>query len=139
MTLVSIIIPVHPSHNRSGVLGTCLESIEKQTYPKENLELVLIGDGCRLRQDLSSVGIRTVVYNFKTRVGATRARNKAIELASGELLAFLDADCVADDSWLEKLSGGFEYDDTGGCGGKTLDPKNRAIYEDRIHGNGYVF
>ncbi len=139
MNLISIIIPVHLRHNRDDILGACLESIGNQTYPKDKMELILIGDGCNLTYDLSLKGIKTVTYNFKSHVGLSKATNKAIGLSNGELLAFIDADCVAQEDWLTNLASGFKDDDIGGCGGKILYSKNRCINNrDVIYGIEYI-
>jgi len=134
MDLVSVIIPIHPSHNHSHILGACLESIINQTYPKDKIELVLVGDGCTVKQELCPAVIKTIIYNFENHVGASRARNKGIELSKGGLTAFIDADCIAHDGWLEKLVAGFKNDNIAGVGGKILNFENRCMNKDNIYG-----
>jgi len=85
---ISCIVPVY---NGERFLGEALESILAQTY--QNLEVIVVDDG-------STDGIAAVAWQFGGRiryhrqvnVGAPMARDEGIRLATGELVAFLDAD-----------------------------------------------
>lgn len=98
--LVSVITPVY---NAEKVIGVTLESIFAQTY--KQIEIVLVDD---CSSDNSQEVIRNymqyhpeiVYFKQPTNQGAGAARNKALELARGQYVAFLDAD----DLWLpEKI------------------------------------
>lgn len=90
--LVSVITPVY---NAEKVIGKTLESIFNQTYP--HIEIVLVDD---CSKDNSEAVIKEymkehkniVYYKQETNQGAGAARNKALELAKGQYVAFLDAD-----------------------------------------------
>ena len=95
--LVSVIIPVY---NYERYLGEALESVLGQTY--RNLEVIVVDDGStdQSREVARSFAARGVVYCHQNHAGIGPARNKGVELARGEFLAFLDAD----DRWpLEKI------------------------------------
>jgi GT2 family glycosyltransferase len=85
---VSVIIP---TYNRASLVGAAIASVLDQGYP--NLELLVIDDGST--DDTAEV-VRTfgtqVCYVHQANAGAASARNRGIELASGELVAFLDSD-----------------------------------------------
>lgn len=89
---VSVIIPFYKGSN---LLREALKSVFEQTY--ENTEIILVNDGSP--EDLSEL-----LFEFNTKIkyvekengGAASARNKGISLASGDFIAFLDAD----DIWL---------------------------------------
>ncbi len=137
MSLVSIIIPVCSRHNRKETLGVCLESIRSQTYPRENIELVIVGDGCNPAAHISAADIQAKTYLFRNRAGLVKTRNKGVELSSGEFLAFIDADCVADKDWLRNLVAFLDNDGIAGCAGAVLDFNKRCINKNRIYGNEY--
>ena len=138
MSLISVVIPVAPSHNQAGFLGACLKSLSSQTLPKDNIEIVIIGDGCAIREELCPRDVRCVIHNFERKAGVLKARNKAFELSRGDLVVFLDADCVADSAWLEKLSGAIDEAGIGGASGKIVGFDGRDVYKDRAYSENYV-
>ena len=97
--IVSVIIPVF---NDSERLKKCLEALEKQTFPQNSYEVIVVDNG-------SDHDIKDVVAPFKQaftlyedRPGSYAARNKGISVAKGKILAFTDADCIPASDWIEK-------------------------------------
>jgi glycosyltransferase involved in cell wall biosynthesis len=91
-----------PAHNAERTIGAAAASVLWQTYV--DAELVVVDDGstdgtARLVQALA--GPVTLVQQENAGVGA--ARNRGVEAARGELIAFLDADDVMLDRHLEAL------------------------------------
>jgi glycosyltransferase involved in cell wall biosynthesis len=90
--LVSVIIP---TYNRSSLICKTVENVLRQTYQK--LEVIVVDDGST---DDSLERLR--VFGSRIRVitqengGPSAARNKGLEVASGEIIAFQDSD----DEWL---------------------------------------
>lgn len=85
--LVSVILPVY---NGAHFLAESLESAVAQTYPQ--IEIVMMDDGST--DESASIGqaFPRVRYFYQENGGIAAARNAAIALARGELLAFLDHD-----------------------------------------------
>lgn len=88
---VSVIIP---TYNSADVLGTAIQSVLDQTHPAD--EIIVVDDGSR---DETEAVCRefgdSVVYIQQSNSGASTARNTGAAAASGQWLAFLDAD----DAW----------------------------------------
>src|SRR5262249_17382514 len=104
MPRVSVIIPVF---NSSALIRTALPSAFAQTF--RNFEVVVVDDGSddvpALMEALSPWRER-IQYVRQANGGPASARNAGIARATGELIAFLDAD----DEWLsEKLTRQVEY------------------------------
>lgn len=95
---VSIVIPVF---NEETYLGDCLESILALDYPEDRLEVILVDNGSTDRSMEIAAN-----YGFKllempdVKVGAVR--NFGALKASGDYIAFIDADCVVDSGWLKR-------------------------------------
>ena len=96
MDKVSIIVPVY---NAQEYINRSLKSICSQTY--QNLEVVLVDDGStddslKICQSWAKQDVRILVYHQEN-TGVSKARNKGIELASGDYVMFVDAD-----DWIEE-------------------------------------
>lgn len=100
--LISVVIPVY---NVKDYLERCVESVCGQTY--KNLEILLIDDGStdgsgELCDKLAQRDNRiTVIHKENSGVSATR--NIGLELATGELIAFVDSDDWLDATMYETL------------------------------------
>ena len=99
--LVSIIMP---AYNCEAFIGEALDSVIRQTY--KNWEIIVVDDCSTDRTgDIVQAYIerdpRIKYDKLEINSGAAVARNKAVEIASGTYIAFLDSD----DIWFpEKLS-----------------------------------
>jgi glycosyltransferase involved in cell wall biosynthesis len=97
LPLVSVIIPVL---NGERFLAAAVASIRRQRYPR--IEIIVVDDGST--DDTVAVanalggGLRCV---SQANGGPPAARNRGLELASGGLIAFLDADDLWNDDKLE--------------------------------------
>ena len=111
---VSVIVP---AHNEEAMLPLCLDSLMHLDYPQKLLEIIVIDNNST---DGSARIIRDhpVRYVFEGKKGRARARNAGLQAASGEIVAFTDADAVVDRDWLRRLVPGFRQPGIGGCGGR---------------------
>ncbi|NJL86663.1 MAG: glycosyltransferase [Leptolyngbyaceae cyanobacterium SM1_1_3] len=96
---VSVVIPVF---NSSEGLKATLEALQNQSYPKERFEIVVSDNNSTDGSDkiATSFPNTKVVYELDIQ-GAGAARNKALSVATGEVIAFTDADCIPDSEWLK--------------------------------------
>ena len=93
--LVSVIVP---TYDDSELLGPALESIAAQTHGNVELIVVDSSDVSWLRE--LAARVEGFTYLNQKPSGLAAARNRGLDAATGELIAFLDAD----DRWLpEKL------------------------------------
>lgn len=100
--VISIIIPVY---NSSQFILNTLISLEAQSY--NNYEIVLINDGSSdnsldILKNYKSNKSNIILYSQKNS-GVSVARNKGIELANGDFVAFLDSDDTYAPTFLEKM------------------------------------
>ncbi len=94
---VSVIVPVL---NGEEVIGALLDSLTLLDYPRDRLQVIIVDNG-------SSDRTREVVarYPFELREetqvrSSYAARNRGIEVADGEIIAFTDADCRVSTDWI---------------------------------------
>jgi len=105
-SLVSIIIPFY---NVENYLSECLNSVIRQTYSIENIEVILVDD-CGKDSSLSIassympfLGSKSKLISHKKNKGLGGARNTGIEESSGEYLMFLDSDDYLDSDTVYEL------------------------------------
>jgi glycosyltransferase involved in cell wall biosynthesis len=88
MPRVSVVIP---TYNCAKFLGRTIDSALRQTY--RDFEIIVVDDGSTDgTQALVAAYEESVRYVYQTNQGASAARNAALSRASGELIAYLDAD-----------------------------------------------
>jgi glycosyltransferase involved in cell wall biosynthesis len=90
---VSVIIPLY---NGEKYINQAIESVLEQTYT--NYEIIVVDDGStdNSKQILSPY-FDKIKYIYQKNQGVAAARNKGLEIATGDYIAFLDQD----DYWLE--------------------------------------
>ncbi len=91
--LVSVVIPVY---NGERYLGGAIENVLAQDY--RPIEIIVIDDGSTDNTEpvARSYG-RDIVYAHQENRGPAAARNKGLQIASGDIVGFLDVD----DLWSE--------------------------------------
>ncbi len=97
-----------------------VESLLGQTY--DDTEIVLVSDGnetvCEhIRDDYGGVE-SIIVHCLDENVGLLAARNAGAEAASGDVVAFMDDDAIADEEWVAQLVEVYETKDVPAAGGK---------------------
>ncbi len=100
---VSVIIPFYASSRRAlESLARTLAALERQTYPRELFEVVIVDDGSEppLAQPRSTPLDVKVVRQEHCGCGTPRARNTGVRTASHALLLFLDSDMLAEAGWI---------------------------------------
>ena len=124
---VSVIIP---TFNRSRYLRQAIASVLAQTYP--HFEIIVVDDGStdETRTVAESSRDPKIRYTWQDNAGRSAARNRGLELARGEYIAFLDDD----DFYLpDKLSQQTAYleahpaVDLVGAGTQMVDEQERVL------------
>jgi GT2 family glycosyltransferase len=101
MSAVSVIVPVCDAES---TIEGAVQSLLGQHYPLGRFEIIVVENGSRDRTPslLARYGSRITVVHEK-RKGAAAARNAGVRAASCPHIAFTDADCVPDSTWLREL------------------------------------
>ena len=100
MIKVSVIVPFF---NSERYITRCVEGILQQSYPRENYEILMIDNNSA---DASAETVRQypgIRLLSETKQGSYAARNRGLQEAQGEIIAFTDADCVPSQDWLHQI------------------------------------
>jgi glycosyltransferase involved in cell wall biosynthesis len=116
---VSVVLCAH-TMDRFDAVTDAAESVFAQTY--DDVELVFVSDGNEGVAETfrERYGDRddVVVHCNDENVGLLESRNTGAELASGDVVAFVDDDAVADEEWVKRLVAAYEDHDAVAAGGK---------------------
>ena len=122
--IVSIVVACY---NGDRTLKACLESLGKLNYL--DFEIILVDDGSTDTTPQLARQFPDVRYfRHATNLGLSTARNTGIAAAEGEIIAFIDADCRADEDWLYYLVGDLVSSEFVAMGGPNLlPPEDSAV------------
>jgi glycosyltransferase involved in cell wall biosynthesis len=121
---ISIIIP---ALNEERMIGRCLESLAKLAFSRDRFEVLVVDNGSRDKTlDIAEsfqnrLNLRVLQ---KTNVRISALRNLGARAAAGEILAFLDADCLAPEDWLDRILELTHADGAGVLGAHYLLPED---------------
>jgi glycosyltransferase involved in cell wall biosynthesis len=88
------------AYNEAEYLGPCLASLLAQTRPSDEILVVNNASTDRTAEVARGAGVRVINEDRK---GLVRAREAGRLAASGDVLAYLDADCRAPREWLQRV------------------------------------
>lgn len=92
------------TRNRERFLAKCLDSLLRQSLPRESYEILVVDNGSTdrtaeiVREYEAEHGVR---HMYEPVPGLSRARNAAWQNVRTEYLGYIDDDAVAEPKWLE--------------------------------------
>src|SRR2546427_622165 len=95
---VNMISVVVAAKNEAQHIGRCLGALFRQTYSNDYEVIVVDNGSCDATPKIAKMFPCRVV--FEPRLGQLQAKHRGVQEASGEIVAVLDADCVAPANWL---------------------------------------
>ncbi|HET7009295.1 MAG TPA: sugar transferase [Anaerolineales bacterium] len=101
---------VVPARDAADTLGACIRALQRQVYPREQYEVIVVDDGSSDATPCIAEGIADRVVRQHRR-GPAAARNAGAAAAHGEIVVFTDSDCVPAADFLERLGDAFRDPD----------------------------
>ena len=102
--MISVIVP---AYNEEQNISICLESLCRQTLPRDQYEIIVVDGGSKDHtREIAARYADMVFIQTSKKVGG--ARNDGALKAKGEILATTDADCIIPEDWLGVITTGFE-------------------------------
>jgi len=114
---------VIPTFNRKDVLRKCLTALQSQDYP--DYEVLVVDGGSDGTEQMMAQEFPRFRYLYEPRSGPSVARNLGIQVATGEIVAFTDDDCLVPPNWLSRLADGYQrYPEVYGVAGSCTPPES---------------
>lgn len=119
-----------PVYNGERTIRACLQSVLASRLPETTLEVICVDNAStdRTAEILRSFGSRIQLEATSVR-GPGAARNAGLRKASGNYVAFTDADCAVAPDWLERLVEPLRTGTSCATGGKILARPQAASIE----------
>jgi glycosyltransferase involved in cell wall biosynthesis len=132
MTGSPFISVVIPTYNRKDTLLECLQSLEAQSYPHTEFEIIVVidGSGDGTQAAVEEFAARTRVHvrcHTQTRAGPSAARNTGAAKTAGAIIAFTEDDVKPETVWLERAAGYFADPATSAVEGRTRSPGSGSV------------
>jgi GT2 family glycosyltransferase len=108
------------SYDGAATLEECLRSLMALDYP--DYEVILVDDGSRDNTPQIAAQFPQVIYLRQPNLGLSVARNVGARAANGEVVAYTDSDCVADEHWLLHLVQAMRAQEVRAIGGPNISP-----------------
>ncbi|MCS3742963.1 glycosyltransferase family 2 protein [Rhizobium sp. BK661] len=105
--MISVIIP---HLNQPEMLRRCLSSLANGADPRLSVEIIVVDNGSKQMPVEVCSAFRNVRLLSQPVPGPGPARNLGVANATGDTLAFIDADCVAGGGWLNQIEHEFSLD-----------------------------
>ena len=117
-----------PAKNEERILPRCLESLRNVDYPKDRIEMIIANglSSDHTHEAALRYGAKVVLNERQIVVSG---RNRGFEAATGDVIAFTDADCIFDPQWLRNSLKYFGDKQVGGVGGTILTAEESSSFE----------
>ena len=100
---VSVVIPAYHSH---ATVEACLAALRRQTRPPDEIIVVNSSPEQTTAAIVQGKYPEVIFEQSPVRLLPHAARNRGVELATGDVLVFTDPDCVAEPDWLAAILAG---------------------------------
>ncbi|MHA1380729.1 MAG: glycosyltransferase family 2 protein [Candidatus Helarchaeota archaeon] len=128
------------TRNRVRALLRCVKSILNQSYP--NFEIIVINDYSNQKmtkflryffRQIKNPHIK--YYENREHLGICHSRNLGIKYATGEIIAFIDDDAIANEDWLEIITAEYTNDKIVGVGGSIIECGRKILTKNNYNRN----
>jgi glycosyltransferase AglE len=97
--MISVIVPIH---NCALNIQETLLNLSSQNH-NEEMEVIVVDNNSTDGSDELVKQVKGISLVYQKEIqNAAATRNKGIEVSSGEIIAFIDGDCIPKGDWLEK-------------------------------------
>ncbi|MEV4201488.1 glycosyltransferase [Micromonospora globbae] len=97
--LATVVVPVKDDER----IYRLADSLRHQSLPRDRYEVIVVENGSQRFGDLA-VASDVLRYLHLPKANSAAARNAGLAAARGRYLLLTDADCVADPSWIERMT-----------------------------------
>jgi len=129
---------VVPTYDRTEDLVDCLRSLRSQFDPPDEVVIVDDGDTTTTRRRLREAGLTEATHISGKGASLPASRNAGVEVATGDVVCFVDDDVVLPPNWSRQLKRTYErFPGASGVGGYVLNYNPPDINKANMNTLGY--
>lgn len=131
---VSVIIC---TFNGERGIEACLKGLLNQAYPADKMSIIVVDDGCTDNTPAIAQKYGVKVISHGRNLGVQYARNTGLKAAKGDIIVYLDDDCLVSEQWLKELVAPFADPKVVGVGGRVIAYETKRLSERFMEATGY--
>ncbi|HEY5287001.1 MAG TPA: glycosyltransferase [Solirubrobacteraceae bacterium] len=132
---ISVVVPARDAED---TLPALLQALMPQVRRRDDTEAIVVDSGSRDRTSELAVSAGARVIS-ESRPGAAAARNTGVRAANGELVVFLDSDCVPRPDWLDVLVRALRAaPEMGAVGGRIVAARSTNLLQRHAERSAYI-
>lgn len=116
-----------PCFNAAKTIKFCLDAVIRQKYPVK--EILVIDDGSTDESEKIVSTYPVKLFKHGANLGLAAARNTALHKLNTEFIGSLDADCLPEADWLQRIMAQFTSPRIAGVGGKLLEACQDNVFD----------
>jgi glycosyltransferase involved in cell wall biosynthesis len=122
--------------NRPRELQECIDSLKAQSVPP--LEIIIAENRTRSEATVRIANDTNATYEFVANGGVSVARNRGWQVATGDVVAYIDDDAEAEPDWIERLSYEFEDPSIAAIAGRIIPTRMESAFERSAYRRGIL-
>jgi glycosyltransferase involved in cell wall biosynthesis len=120
----SVIVPFF---NEEKYIRECIYSLLNQDFNKNEYELIFVNNGSTDGSEKIVKQFDSIIMIYEEKKNPYTARNRALEITKGSIIAFTDADCIVCPDWLRQIYRGIKDSNADIVLGKVKFFKKRSL------------
>jgi len=102
---ISVIVPFY---NEEQYIDQCIRSLIHQDFNRDEYELIFVNNGSTDHSEDIVRNYPDIILTKEKKRDVYAARNRALAIAKGDVIAFTDADCAVSQDWLTQIHQGMK-------------------------------
>lgn len=113
-TFVSVVVP---AYNEADNIAGCVNALTEQAFPNDDYEIIVVDNNSidNTSEIIKKLAVRNTI---QYKQGRAAAKNAGVKLVNGDIIVFIDADCMATKKWLKNIISAFDNPEIGCVAGE---------------------